>query len=129
MKKRRSYWCRRCFQHFYSDKAGNHTLYCDPCGLIVKREKTKARVSKLRKRKTTPPGRDRGGGSIDEGNEMISSPAGLVKYSKSIDRVRRGREGAARRPIALLGTPYCPKKRISKVTILTIQEFTREYFK
>lgn len=107
MAKSRNTPCPDCNQYWdrYSSWPFDLHKRCPKCRDQAKRRATKERVARLRaKRKTTPPNRSRGGGSISESDLTLPRPKQRVK-SKPISRVRGGREGSAKAPLAYQELP------------------------
>lgn len=98
--------CIDCPASFWSfNERGPLPKRCGPCEQKHRRELGRERQQKRRarvgwKRKTTPPDRSRGGGSISEGTPSITGAIFAVNPEKPISRVAEGREGRGNPPLA-----------------------------
>lgn len=93
--------CPDCGQFWIRPYIGGSDRHkrCPKCRDEAKRRATRERVARLRaKRKTTPPNRSRGGGSISESDLSLPRPKQRVK-SKPISRVAEGCEGLGNQPL------------------------------
>lgn len=92
--------CGQYWDRHITGRKHDYSLRCPKCKDSSKRRKTRERVGRWRKSKTTPPSKRRGGGSISEGDTILSPHKNNVKKAKSISRVAEGREGRGNPPLA-----------------------------